>query len=72
VATQAIESTQAEASVSFLDVLHEMNPEERLAAYRGGAFTRRERMIWAVNYPEEVPLINDEYEWIGLVIADLD
>jgi hypothetical protein len=56
---------RTEAPVSFLEVLHQMSPEERLA-YRAGAFTRRERTIWAGNYPQEVPLVNGEYEWIAL------
>jgi hypothetical protein len=63
---------EADAPVSFMDVLHRMDPQERLAAYRAGAFTRRERTIWAANYPEEVPLVNDELEWIALTMTDLD
>ena len=53
------------APLSFLEVLHRMSPDERLAAYRSGAFTRR-AAAWAANYPEEVPLVNDELAWIAL------
>jgi hypothetical protein len=71
-ATTTFRPIKAEAPVSFLEVLHRMTPEERLAAYRAGAFTRRERTIWAGNHPEEVPLVNGEFEWIALTMADLD
>jgi hypothetical protein len=74
VATRTIQpiEIEADAPVSFVDVLHRMDPQERLGAYRAGAFTRRERTIWAANYPEEVPLVNGELEWIALSMADLD
>lgn len=71
-ATRTMRPLETEAPLSFLDVLHEMSPAERLGAYRAGAFTRRERTIWSANYPEEVPLVNDEFEWIALSMADLD
>ena len=71
-ATQLIDRTASPAPVSFVDVLSRMSAEERLAAYRAGALTRSERTLWAANYPEEVPLVNDEFEWIALAMADLD
>lgn len=71
-ATRTIEPDTEEAPVSFLDVLARMRPDERLAAYRAGAFTGAERTLWAANFPEEVPLVNDELEWIALAMADLD
>jgi hypothetical protein len=43
-----------------------MSPEERLRAYRAGVLTRAERTAWAGTYPEEVPIVNDEFEWIAL------
>lgn len=45
--------------------LERMSPAERLRAYRTGALTRAERSAWAGAYPEEVPLVNDELEWIA-------
>jgi hypothetical protein len=72
VATRTIRATTGQAPVSFLDVLEKMSPEERLTAYRAGGFRRAERTLWAARYPEEVPLVNDEYEWIALTMADLD
>jgi hypothetical protein len=46
--------------------LESMSPAERLRAYRAGVLTRAERSAWAGAFPEEVPLVNDEVEWIGL------
>jgi hypothetical protein len=51
------------------DRLERMSPDERLRAYRSGVMTRAERTVWAANFPDEVPLINDEYEWLA---ADLE
>jgi hypothetical protein len=56
----------------FLDALARLTAEERLGIYRSGGFTGHERTLWAARYPEEVPLVNDEYEWIALAMADLD
>ncbi len=49
-----------------------LGPERRLEMYRGGALTRQECVIWAGRYPEEIPLVNGEIEWIALSLADLD
>jgi hypothetical protein len=57
---------------SFLVRLDRMSPSQRLRAYRDGTFTRAERARWACRYPEEVPTVNGEIEWIALVSADLD
>jgi hypothetical protein len=56
----------------FLSVLSRMTPAERLSASRHGAFSRHERSIWAARFPEDVPFINGELEWIALGGADLD
>lgn len=57
---------------SFLLRLDRMSPSQRLRAYRSGAFSRAERARWACRYPEEVPTVNGEVEWIALRSADLD
>lgn len=56
----------------FVAVLRRMSAEERIRASRHGGFNRWERWVWAARYPEEVPLVNDEFEWIALNLADLD
>lgn len=52
-------------SERFCSELRRMTPDERLRAYRY-TFGRRERTIWAARYPEEVPLLNGEFEWLAL------
>jgi hypothetical protein len=49
-----------------------MSVEERINASRNGGFTRHERSIWAARHPEQVPLIDGEFEWIARSLADLD
>jgi hypothetical protein len=56
----------------FLSVLSRMTPQERISASRYGSFTRWERWVWAARFPDEVPLVNGEYEWIARGLADLD
>lgn len=56
----------------FLARLDRMTPRQRVQASRDGGFTRQERARWACRYPEEVPTVNGEIEWIALGSADLD
>jgi hypothetical protein len=44
----------------------------RLAHYRAGKLDLADLSVWASRYPEEVPLVNGEVEWIALTLADLD
>ena len=57
---------------AFLARLARMSKEERVRAARSGGFDRWQRSLWAARFPEEVPLLNGEYEWIALGLADLD
>jgi hypothetical protein len=57
---------------SFLVRLDRMSSNQRLRAYRSGSFSRAERARWACRYPDEVPTVNGEIEWIALSSADLD
>lgn len=54
---------------AFIARLDRMSCEERLRAARY-EFDRWQRAIWAGRYPEEVPVINGEVEWIALRLAD--
>jgi hypothetical protein len=56
----------------FVSILRRMTREERISASRHGGFTRWERWVWAARFPNEVPLVNGEFEWIALASADLD
>jgi hypothetical protein len=53
-------------------VLAQMTPTERTRAYTTGVFTLRELNGAAGVRPDLVPIVNDEYEWIALTMADLD
>jgi hypothetical protein len=57
---------QAPSVESLIDRLERMGYERRLAAYRAGRLTRRQRTVWAARFPDEVPLVNGELEWIAL------
>lgn len=46
------------------DVLGRMTCQERIRAYRSRVFTPRELAIAAARLPEEMPTLNDEYEWL--------
>jgi hypothetical protein len=54
---------------AFIAELDRMSPQERLRASRY-RFERWQRTLWAARYPEEAPLVNGEYEWIALRLAD--
>ena len=49
-----------------------MSPRQRVEASHRGGFTRHERAVWASRYPDEVPTVNGEFEWLVLTSADLD
>ena len=58
---------------AYVERLRRLEPEERLRVYRRpGGMSRWERWIWAARWPDEVPLVNDELEWVALGAADLD
>jgi hypothetical protein len=72
-ATRIIEPpTKTDDRWTFVNALEAMDSDQRLGIYRSGGFTRRECSLWAANYPDEVPLVNNEFEWIALSLADLD
>ncbi len=49
----------------FADELRNMTAEERVRASRY-SMNRWERWVYAARYPDEVPLVNGELEWIAL------
>jgi aminoglycoside phosphotransferase (APT) family kinase protein len=52
----------------FVSELQRMTSEERIEASRY-SMNRWERWVYAARYPDEVPLINGELEWIALNLA---
>lgn len=57
---------------AFSARLARMSPRQRIEASRNGEFTRHERAVWACRYPDEVPTVNGEFEWLVLGSADLE
>jgi len=55
----------------FLARMARMTPESRIRASRH-RWKSWERDVWAGYYPDEVPLVNGEFEWIALRCADRD
>ncbi len=51
----------------FLIELERMTPEERIRASRY-SLNLRERSVYAARYPEEVPTVNGELEWIAATL----
>lgn len=52
--------------------LARLGPEGRLAAYRSGRLSRAECWDWARRFPDEVPIVNGELDWVARGLADLD
>ena len=42
-----------------------MTPTERIAAMRRGDLSMQQCCAWAARYPNQVPLINGEFEFIA-------
>jgi hypothetical protein len=53
------------ARAARVDALWEMSPAERVSAMRGGELTFEQAAAWAARYPEQVPLINGEFEYLA-------
>jgi len=60
-----------ERRAAFIAQLGRMSSQERIRAAQY-EFERWQRAIWVGCYPDEVPTVNGEVEWIALGLADLD
>jgi hypothetical protein len=56
----------AELAAEVATVLAAMTYEERTRAYRSGAISGHELAVAAARLPDEMPLLNDEFEWIAI------
>jgi hypothetical protein len=56
----------AELAAEVARVLAGMTYEERVSAYRSGALSTHELAVAAARVPKEMPLLNDEFEWIAI------
>jgi hypothetical protein len=43
-----------------------MSPEQRVAAMRRGELTVEQLAAWSARHPEQVPMLNGEFEWIAI------
>lgn len=52
--------------------LARMRGGQRRAAYERGEFSYRQCYLWAAGWPHEVPIVNGEFEFIALLLADVE
>jgi hypothetical protein len=57
--------TDRRARQARLRSLWQMTPSERVAAMRRGELTLEQCAAWAARHPEQVPLINGEFEYLA-------
>jgi len=48
-----------------LRALWQMTPAQRVAAMRRGELTLEQCSAWAARYPEQVPLLDGEFEYLA-------
>jgi len=60
---QALEGLRARDA--RLRALWEMTPAQRIAAMRRGELTLEQCSAWAARHPEQVPLLNGEFEYLA-------
>jgi len=54
-----------------LRALWQMTPAQRVAAMRRGELTLEQCAAWAARYPEQVPLLNGEFEYIAALTPEV-
>jgi hypothetical protein len=59
------------AREAHLRELWEMTPNERLAAMRRDELTLEQCAAWAARFPEQVPLLNGEFEYLARHIPEV-
>lgn len=58
--------TDLRARDARLRSLWQMTPAQRLTAMRRGELTLAQCSAWAARYPEQVPLVNGEFEYLAM------
>lgn len=53
-----------------LRALWQMTPAQRVAAMRRGELTLEQCAAWAARHPEQVPLLNGEFEYIARLMPE--
>jgi hypothetical protein len=51
--------------------LWQMAPEQRVAAMRRGELTLEQLGAWTARHPEQVPMLNGEFEWIAIRMPEV-
>jgi hypothetical protein len=57
--------TNLEARRARLEALWRMTPDQRVVEMRRGKLTLEQCAAWAARYPEQVPQINGEFEYLA-------
>jgi hypothetical protein len=55
----------ARARAARLDELWQMSAQERVGAMRRGELSLEQCAAWAARHPEQVPLVNGEFEYLA-------
>jgi hypothetical protein len=58
-------ATERRARQARLRSLWQLTESERVAAMRRGELTLEQCAAWAARYPEQVPLLNGEFEYLA-------
>lgn len=51
--------------------LWQMTVEQRIAAMRRGNLTREQLAAWSARHPDQVPMLNGEFEWIAICLHEV-
>jgi hypothetical protein len=54
-----------------LRALWRMTPAQRVAAMRRGELTLEQCGAWAARHPEQVPLLNGEFEYLAVLTSEV-
>lgn len=54
-----------------LRALWRMTAAQRIAAMRRGELTLEQCSAWAARYPEQVPMLNDEFEYVVVLTPEV-
>ena len=70
--TTEVARSSAATGLSRAARLNALGASGRLARYERGELSLADLSVWAARFPDEAPLVNGEFAWIGLTLADLD
>jgi hypothetical protein len=51
--------------------LWQMSVEQRIAAMRRGELTLEQLAAWSARHPDQVPKLNDEFEWLAIKTPEI-